>query len=590
MGNKIKVLAKSRYDKLVDLTYKINMTCPDNILGKVRHVFDVKMTEMSDFAEWVKKYRLLNSRLINSLEKELGSIKRIKDKFTKKQAITNFLYKNTSIAVLLADWLLVAGMLGNVRFPVKQNDKKQYKKEAVTPVVKKQIVVNPYVSTSEPDFINKALKKYFPHILVGLAELETCFESPVLISGESRATYYLGLTWVYERNDEGKIIQHPCTGKWRAVAAEFTNKEKQQQLKMHLEHETLGRLQKYAQKIDDMQDHRISIALLWAGYQRSVDMGGIVNLLSKAQTKQDKADAFAYYGGNAKWRRGTLKRRWLCAAYAVGIIDDNDLLNMNMDAFASLKISNYYKRDQNGQYHFLLDEDTVKQVLGLTTKNERVKDFVGKEIVAQLSKNNTGTIEFDDASKMADSIRNLNLGDTEYRNCNYEQAISFYDMAIKTDPDNMEAYNSLAVAYIALGDEHQSVKHYKKACDVVDAWNARLENYTDEEISLDAKSLAAFKAGVANEKIAQIYKMSDSKLSIGHYRKALANYKVALQSNKTGSEIEERAKTYNESIKRVNNIIVAYQKNTFVLASNNMRKKRQDGLNRKLSNSNDKVV
>ncbi len=355
--------------KKVDKIRIHNLQTKEDILQKV----DVCWEKMSDFIVWVTKYAFLDDRIVHKLETEFEYIKNIANKQYKEIAAKKILKKYPLVKALLMYLLLISGTVINGTTVFKnRKDKKENKTEVVSNKTDKDNTV---------DTISSDIDVYFPSVFVGLSELETYRDTPRLHQGENRYTYYLGLTWVYERGANGKLIQHACVGKWKDKSVQFTNKECQEQVKMHLEYETFKKVHAVYKNTDVAENYNVIVGLLLAGYQRSGDIKGIAQLLSVAKNSQDIADAFTYYKGNKKWKNGTLKRRWICAAYAVGVIDDNDLLNMRMDAFANLKIDTYCSRDKNGKLHFNLDHNTVSKVLGIKSKNRFVRDFVGLDII-----------------------------------------------------------------------------------------------------------------------------------------------------------------------------------------------------------------
>jgi hypothetical protein len=145
----------------------------------------------------------------------------------------------------------------------------------------------------------------------------------------------------------------------------------------------------------------VQIALIMAGYQRPADMQYIAEKISKAKNNQEIADAFLVYRGAEKWKDGTLRRRWWCAAYAIGVISTEDFLNLSRDAFSFININRVM---QNG--HFITSDDVVKYALTVakTGHKSTVKGFLnsfeeGRQILKSVSGNKSRTISFNDAVK-----------------------------------------------------------------------------------------------------------------------------------------------------------------------------------------------
>ncbi len=537
MGQKIQKIVQGR-EKIFDLLLeKIKATKPKKTIGKIGKGAGVALTHLFDGLTWLAEAALLDNPMIRKLEKEFKSIKNINNEKGQEVAIKKILKKYPTAMALLIDWIVATGMMiGATKLvPSKIQDKKEDKKEAVNP--------------SDSDYINKAIDAYFPSIFIGLTELETYRKTPTLQRGEKRYTYYLGLTWVYERDASGHIIQHPCDATWSKKAAKFTEQENQEQVKMHLEYETLKVLKNAVKNTDVAKDYNTTIGLLLAGYQRSGDVPGIVNSLAKAQTLQQKADAFMYYKGPERYKNGTLKRRWICAAYAVGVINDNDLLNMHRDAFTRLDINTYCRTGKDGKSHFMLDAETVSKILGIKNKNELVKDFVGKDI-KPVDKEKNVILESEN-TYFAKSMEKLNQADKEYNNGNYKKAIDIYKKAIEFDADNMEAYSSLALAYIKLGDQKHSIDDYENACSVVREVNARMNQNKSLLHDPDVKAASYFNAGTARANMAELYKaQGNAQKAIEQYDKAISNYKTAISNNQQGQNSQTRNKLYNDAIQK----------------------------------------
>lgn len=245
----------------------------------------------------------------------------------------------------------------------------------------KDTVVNAGIKTINPDdenFVDSALAEYWPEIAVGLTEFETYRAVSKRHGSERRETNGLGSTYHYKYDKKGVLRQYPNilgqTKRW--------SKDKNyEQCKLYLEYALLPKLQR-ALKGKQNIDARQAIAILWSGYQRPAEMDDIAERVSDAKNMQQVADAFAYTSVASKWRTGTLKRRWWCAAYAVGLISTNDFLSLNPDGFAEIKLNEVYK---NG--HFVLDAETVAYAMEKAgTRDGTVGEFLadfseGKKIL-----------------------------------------------------------------------------------------------------------------------------------------------------------------------------------------------------------------
>ena len=65
------------------------------------------------------------------------------------------------------------------------------------------------------------------------------------------------------------------------------------------------------------------------------------------------------------------------------------------------------------------------------------------------------------------SMALVNKADKKFKKGKYEEAEKLYASALETNPDNMEAYSSLALTYKMLGDKNGSEEYYQKCIDTV---------------------------------------------------------------------------------------------------------------------------
>lgn len=408
------------------------------------------------------------------------------------------------------------------------------------------------VMPTEAGYVQKALDAYWPEIAVALTELETYREKPVVHTGETRATNGLGVTWDYLRGNDGKLVRQACT-KNSVVRDKNGNYE---QCRMHLEKETIVGVQGAIKGKNNIGDRQV-VALVMAGYQRPADMPEIANRISSATTVQEMADAFAYYPGVKKWRAGTLKRRWVCAAYATGWITAQDLMQMDMDAFSTVELSSVYRGG-----HFILSENTVKHVLErVRGKKNTVYDFLndfdtGRKVIAQVnaqaSRQNGVSIE-ERLNTVADPV-NESMGylvqaDSCYNNNNYVQAIGLYQKAIDVDPDNIEAYSSLALMYIKIGRESGKVSDYQKCIDVIEDLQKHISSQSGVAVEDETLASAHYNAGTAKEAIADIYKQQGKKRKANNfYKAAKMDYEAALHYAEQIGDVR-RQNVYNTALK-----------------------------------------
>ena len=418
------------------------------------------------------------------------------------------------------------------------------------------------VDPADADFVERALQEYWAEISIGLTELETYRAVSKRHGTEKRETNGLGCTWHYKYDSSGKLRRYPNrlgdTKKW----SKDTNYE---QCKYHLLYETLPYL-RGAIKNKDNINARLSVALVWAGYQRPADMDGIAKRISVAKTRQQVADAFAYSSVSSKWREGTLKRRWWCAAYAVGAISIQDFLELSRDGFSRINLNNVYR---NG--HFKLGAETVKYALARAKGGNKsgVKTFLedfeeGRNILAQIKTGQNNhvviTIEQEEIAEQGvnieESMGRLNKADKLLGAGNYEEATKLYLEAIEIDADNMEAYSSLALTYKKLGDKNKSIEYYEKCIQTVKQGNARMNANKSLLLDRAVKAASYYNAGAAREGMAKIYKAQGNMgLAQKNFRAAIKNYQTALENADMGEISETHKQTYKKAINRVNGLL-----------------------------------
>lgn len=442
--------------------------------------------------------------------------------------------------------------------------------------------VDPNLSTNK--YAKAALEQYWPEIAVGLTELETYNAKSKRHDREARETNGLGCTYHYYYNDAGELVRYENRLGW---GVEWSRDKNYEQCRRHLLYETLPSL-KFAVRGKQNIGAQQEVALVLAGYQRPSDMAGIAQRISNAKTVQQMADAFAYYPGPQKWRDGTLRRRWICAAYAVGAISAQDLLHMDRDAFSTVNINNVYR---NG--HFLLGPQTVSYVLSRTRSTGDVKDFLddfetGRDILSRIS-SVSGQATFalyTDEEQQAEmqvieaSMKLMNDGDKEFRNGQYAKAAALYKKAIEADKDNMQAYSSLAFAYKKLGDLHKSISYYEMSAQAVKDGNARMNANKHLLLDREIKASSYYNAGTAREEIAKLYEaQGDKTKAIKNYDLALKNYKTALDNAEMDGLDQARKDVYSAAINRVQKKIATMK---MVAMNTGVKKIRQENARKDL--------
>lgn len=538
---------------------------------------------------WIMEYlmRLLNVVLVDNvalraMERGIGNKKtRVagQGKGSKIYAgLSNAIKKNPAVASYVVYYAMMVGVLIGGRALVQENDKDEpdAPKQEVKIEDKKEDVATEAISTvdsvdliestadlqtispEDAQFAKQALAEYWPEIAVGLTELETYRASPKRHGSESRETNGLGCTWTYTYDSAGRLHRKANAlgqTKTRDKAGNY------EQCKRHLLYETLPALKQATLNQQNIGAQQ-AVALVMAGYQRPADMKEIARRISNAQTVQQLADAFSYYPGAETWREGTLKRRWWCAAYAIGVISAEDFLGLPRDAFSKININNVYR---NG--HFLFGTETIEYALNRARMGEKssVKTFLsdfdeGKNILAQVSAGQAERTSLDLAVEqqtaqdvqIEGSMKKLNDADKAFAAGKYQQAADLYLAAIETDADNMEAYSSLALAYKKLGDENKSIQYYEKCVQAVKDGNARMNANKALLLDRDVKASSYYNAGLAREEMGKIYQgQGNVALARRNYDLAAKNYKTALENAQMDDLGDARKQTYQKAINRV---------------------------------------
>ena len=363
---------------------------------------------------WMTEYltRGLNSVLVDN------KILRNTEKIAKENAKTKFIKNHPWLEsyllyyVVVVNMMIAGGQLAINKVNQKSKDKQEPEKEIVKTESEKQeaqdyfgietTVNTETVKPTDSNFVKKSLDSYWPYLAVMLTELETYRQASVLQIGESRETNGLGLTWHYIYDSNGKLNKYPNTpGKTKKWTIDYNY----QQVQRHLIYETLPKLRNAIKNQNNIQAQQ-AIAIILAGYQRPADMAGIATKISNAKSQQEIADAFQYYPGVQKWKDGTMKRRWWCAAFAVGAITVQDFYDLPRDAFSSIALERVYKDG-----HFIINEETIQyamQQAKIFGKSSTVKSFLsgfaeGRKAIDAVQQNKissqTKTISFNAAVK-----------------------------------------------------------------------------------------------------------------------------------------------------------------------------------------------
>lgn len=514
--------------KIDNIRRQLLQTYPESKLGQTAKVGGYFL--LSLFSYMVKTFdiAIVNNVLLRAMEHGYKSLftskikaQRADDKFS------DFMQKNPWILSYLTYYMMLSGIvIGANRLMDDARDDSN--------IAKIEIVNDTDTDKEIIDSAVLSLDAYWVDIAVGLTELETYRATPRKYAGESRYTYGLGTTWIYSYDNNGKLQQTPSDND-TIVRDKDENYE---QVRRHLEFDTMPALVRAVKNRKNITD-RHAIAMLLAGYQRPSDMVHIAARLDSAKTVQEVADAFTAGKIPSRWRDGTLKRRWVCAAYAAGIITANDLLKMRRDAFSSVDINNIYR---NG--HFLLGEQTVKYVMTRPSVNGTVEKFLsgfdaGLKILDVVK--NRGIVAHTAikdnllAKNIEESMSLLNQGNAKILSMDFKGAIELFQQAINIDADNMGAYSELADAYNKLGEQNNDIECFQNAVNVVVKCNSRMNANKSLLMDRDVKAESYYTAGCARRAMGDIYmsrKMPDKARE--NYRKAAKNFENAVYNYENG--------------------------------------------------------
>lgn len=522
---------------------------PDGTLGKTGRVVGLGGIDLSWLLFCLGKYTLKDLNTVfmdNAIIDKLKNKKAHPDIKISDSEFKKFFKKlqksHPAAAARLHLWmvyaLLTTMVVGGVEINEHSDDIKQYI-NGMFPRDKKYNI-------SDKDFKNNFVNENWSEIVIGLLEFETYYDKPVLQDGEIRCTYCAGVTWVYI---DGK--QYPCIGDYAKMAENFSDKEKWEQIRRHCLYpgECLDRVQNHMMEngFTEVSDNQV-LGLLFAGYQIPGTSGSIIKRVAQAgDDKQKIADAFMAGGEvKQKYRKGTNKRRWWCALYYLGIIDANDFLDMDRDAFSEININTIIK---NG--HFVLDESVVEYALSLKNGKGSVRDFIkSHDALSNVRVGKTFKFKPKVDEKENPSMNELKIADEYFKSKKYQKAITHYEKAIDLDANNMEAYSSLTLAYKKLGDETHNISDYEKSLETVRRCNAQMNANKSLLYDPDVKAATYFNAGLAREEMAKLQESNNIKDAIDNYTKALKNFETALENAKV-SDNQERIKIYKNAIKRV---------------------------------------
>ena len=520
---------------------------------------------------------LFDNKIIDWFQKKYANKKVGKTKSGKDKKLSMAVKKNPRVAAYLTWYLMLMTAIGGgvgtankdkIADAVKDKIEKvkgAFHKEKETPEKEESGIENiKFVASDKENFAKEAWNAYGNEIIMGLPFFETYRGAPQPHAGEERCTYGPGITWVYTVNANGTINQYPCSGSWKQKAANFTEEEIWEQCKLHCMKDVFGYGLKPAISGLDNLDGRVCVGLCFAGYQAHTGMKNIAKAFSNATSIQEKMDAFLQNvpkktAKGVDIEEGSLKRRWWCAAYAVGLVSSADFLSLPCDSYSKIDVSMVFR---NG--HFKYDAETVEYALNKarTKQKQSVSDLLARSETGQSAmQHQTKTYKLiaseQELSKediqIEKSVKELNDGMKKYKEGLYEAAAECFMRAIDLDKDNMEAYSNLSQTYFKLGEKNNSLEYYQKCTDIVSQCNKHMNQNKSRLYDSETKAYTYYNAGHAREEMAKINKANGNDVvAARNYDLALKNYKTA-RTNAVKAGIDTNV--YDTAIARIEKVV-----------------------------------
>ena len=554
---------------------------------------------LMQFITWALKYALLDNHLTRKLEELLAETKKTNRK-GKKKLWRAFIKKNPNFMGHVVYYMMLAATAAGIDLSRDESVIKETVKEWIAELTDDDsdddntidimgINVNSKVkdinntvphlravstNQSQSEFVKQAAKEYWDEIAVALTELETYRAAPKLHSGERRYTNGLGCTWYYYYDKKGKLHQR---ANYKNNTKAMTKNQNYEQARRHLIYETLPALYNAIKPYDNITP-QMQIALLMAGYQRPADMKHIAKKLAAAKTVQQVADAFADVSDvPSSYREGTRVRRYTCALYAIGAISAEQMLDWTRDSFSMINVNTIYR---NG--HFVISQQNVEFLLGRSRSNTNtVREFLadfstGRDCIAEIKKSDK-LFKFDEKeqdSNYEKSMAVVNKADKKFKQKKYKDAEKLYVEALTLNPDNMEAYSSLALTYKMLGDEKKSEEYYQKCIDTVVKCNERMNSNKSMLLDRRVKAMTYYNAGLARQEMGRMAQESGNvSAAKEQYQLAQKNFKTAKDNAEMIDLDSEIIDVYDKAIDDVKKMMDALKKLSFKASAAKMKKK-----------------
>ncbi|MDR0741353.1 MAG: tetratricopeptide repeat protein [Rickettsiales bacterium] len=531
---------------------------PSNILLKTLKIGGVFGLALLQALTKALKIGMVDNLALRAAEIKFAKIKPGKNKKGNDKKFSTFLRKHPAISSYLLYYMIALGVLfgtsvGNIR-ENNIEEKDFFSKEG-----KK-------FDPGSQDFINlcKACENL---TCIPIIYTETRQVVPKIQDLENVWTHGWGMTWSFDSGGHMTIRDYADTPANRKKGFKphkpkesRTKDEDLEETQQFLIDHIYSKIQKNMTR--EFTENEL-YGLCVAGYQLPGHLPAICKQLSAAKTRQEAADAFIT--PNMYKYGGTPKRRWICGMLAAEYITIQDVVNAHVDAFYGPDINTFIRDGK-----FVCNASTIKYVLGLKRKEttrsvlEQLAD--GRLALASVMKEKkTKTLDFSPPSKddaqIAASMEFLIRADNEYINKKYINAAELYKKAVDSDPDNMEAYSSLALAYKKLGDENKSINYYKMSLGAVVACNARMNANRNLLMDHAVKGSSYYNAGLAREAMAEIYKKKGEIIEAeNNYILALKNYKTALYNYEQLDGFETNKEIYKKSIEKMKQVLGLFKR------------------------------
>ena len=156
----------------------------------------------------------------------------------------------------------------------------------------------------------------------------------------------------------------------------------------------------------------------------------------------------------------------------------------------------------------------------------------------------------------------------------YKDAEKLYIEALALNPDNMEAYSSLALTYKMLGDKNKSVEYYQKCIDTVVKCNEYMNSNKSMLLDRRVKAMTYYNAGLARQEMGRIAQESgDASAAKEQYQLAEKNFNTAKKNAEMIELDSDIIDIYNRAINDVKKMMDALKKLSFKASAAKVKNK-----------------